>query len=82
MDKKIERILNMYTRLLNGELLQKDKESARFKVNKRTIQRDMDDIRAYLANDMDYDRRLVYDRGQKGYTLVQNHNEITKDFEL
>jgi predicted DNA-binding transcriptional regulator YafY len=72
----------MYTRLLNGELLQKDKESARFKVNKRTIQRDMDDIRAYLANDMDYDRRLVYDRGQKGYTLIQNHNEITKDFEL
>jgi predicted DNA-binding transcriptional regulator YafY len=82
MDKKIERVLNMYTRLLNGELLQKDKESARFKVNKRTIQRDMDDIRAYLANDMDYDRRLVYDRGQKGYTLIQNHNEITKDFEL
>jgi predicted DNA-binding transcriptional regulator YafY len=82
MDKKIERVLNMYTRLLNGELLQKDKESARFKVNKRTIQRDMDDIRAYLANDMDYDRRLVYDRGQKGYTLIQNHNEITRDFEL
>jgi hypothetical protein len=42
----------------------------------------MDDIRAYLANDMDYDRRLVYDRGQKGYTLIQNHNEITRDFEL
>ena len=43
---KAERILSMYSRLLDGKLLIKAEEAQRFGVYMRTIQRDLDDIRA------------------------------------
>ena len=51
MDKKVERIINLYNRLAEGEVLNKADEATRFEVNERSIQRDLADIRAYLAND-------------------------------
>ena len=69
MDKKVERIINLYSRLMEGEVLNKNKEAFRFEVNERTILRDIDDIRAYFANDMDVSRQLVYDRNKRGYQL-------------
>ncbi|MBQ9983794.1 MAG: WYL domain-containing protein [Lachnospiraceae bacterium] len=69
MDKKVERIINLYSRLMEGEVINKNKEAFRFGVNERTILRDIDDIRAYLANDMDVSRQLVYDRSKWGYRL-------------
>lgn len=44
MDKKVERILNLYSRLAEGEVLNKSKEAARFEVNERSVQRDFEDI--------------------------------------
>ena len=62
MDKKVERIINLYNRLAEGEVLNKADEAARFEVNERSIQRDLEDNRAYFANDPDSNRELVYDR--------------------
>ena len=45
MDKKVERIINLYNRLAEGEVLNKLDEAARFEVNERSIQRDLEDIR-------------------------------------
>jgi predicted DNA-binding transcriptional regulator YafY len=39
MDKKVERIINLYTRLSEGEVLNKADEARRFGVNERSIQR-------------------------------------------
>lgn len=69
MDKKVQRILNLYERLLDGDLLRKREEAIRFGVNERTIQRDLDDIRSYYANGMDVNRQIVYDRRKRGYVL-------------
>ena len=33
MDKKVERIINLYNRLVEGEVLNKADEAARFEVN-------------------------------------------------
>ena len=70
--RKIERILDIYSKLLNGKLVQKRKESVRYHVDNRTIQRDIDDIRAYLA-EMGRERgagnTVVYDRARRGYRL-------------
>lgn len=77
MDKKVERIINLYNRLAEGEVLYKADEAARFEVNERSIQRDLEDIRAYFANDPESNRELIYDRTQKGYVLVQNQKSLT-----
>ena len=75
MDKKVERIISLYHRVMDGEVLIKKEEAERHNVNERTIQRDIDDIRAYFANDPESKRELVYDRSKKGYVLVQGKNK-------
>ena len=62
MDKKVERIIYLYNRLSEGEVLIKEDEASRFDVNERSIQRDLEDIRAYFANDRETNRELIYDR--------------------
>lgn len=82
MDKKVERIINLYNRLAEGEVLNKADEATRFEVNERSIQRDLEDIRAYFANDPESNRELIYDRTQKGYVLVQNQKKSLTNSEI
>ena len=48
---KIERVLGIYTKLMNGYLINKAEEAVNYGVNERSIQRDIDDIRNYLESD-------------------------------
>lgn len=68
---KIERVLSIYTRLSNGALISKATEAARFDVNERSIQRDIEDIRTFLeiSSDNGSYNQLVYDYVAKGYRL-------------
>lgn len=71
---KIERVLGIYTKLLDGQIVRKAEEAEIFKVNKRTIQRDIDDIRNFLESDVKNTgiiSSVVYDRAAKGYHLEQ-----------
>lgn len=71
---KIERVLGIYTRLMNGYLVNKTEESANYGVNERSIQRDIDDIRNYLEADgerVGCINSVIYDRIGKGYRLEQ-----------
>jgi len=43
---KIERILGIYAKLINGRLVRKAEEANNYSVSERSIQRDIDDIRA------------------------------------
>ena len=45
---KIYRILELYTKLLNGESIKKSVVAKTIGVNERSIQRDIDDIRSFL----------------------------------
>ena len=68
---KVERILSIYTRLMNGALINKSEEATKFNVNERSIQRDIEDIREFLesnSDDVGYNQ-LVYDYGAKGYRI-------------
>ena len=82
MDKKVERIISIYNKLINGDVVNKVEEAEKFAVNKRSIQRDMDDIRAYLANDHETNRELVYDRSKKGYVLVEHAKQELTNSEI
>ena len=48
---KIQRILGIYTKIMNGEIVKKEEEVRRYNVNPRTIQRDIQDITAFLERD-------------------------------
>ena len=82
MDKKVERIIDLYNRLNDGKTINKAEEAQKFGVNERSIQRDLEDIRAYFADDPDSNRELIYDRGRKGYLLVQNQRKSLTNSEV
>lgn len=62
----------MYVRLGEGKTVNKAEEARRFGVDERSIQRDIDDIRAFLdERSISGDGRTIeYDRIQKGFILV------------
>ncbi len=69
---KTNRVLAIYTKLLNGAVVNKAEEAARFQVNERSIQRDIDDIRNFLEETDDpvnVYNTVIYDRSAKGYRL-------------
>ncbi len=69
---KTERVLSIYTKLMNGYLINKAEEANNYGVNERSIQRDIDDIRNFLDMDVENSgliNSIVYDRINKGYRL-------------
>ena len=69
---KIERVLYIYSKIMDGGLVRKPELAERFGVNERSIQRDIDDIRNYMQNNLiqeGYQHSVIYDHGKKGYRL-------------
>lgn len=69
---KIDRVLGIYTRLINGYVVKKAELAVEYGVNERSIQRDIDDIRNYLGDEASrsgYINYVIYDRQEKGYKL-------------
>lgn len=82
---KIERVLSIYTKLLNGDVVNKEREAHVYGVNERSIQRDIDDIRNFLDADTErtgYMNSVVYDRIKRGYRLEQIYKTKLKDSEI
>lgn len=71
------RLLSLYERLNKGELLIKDKLAIEFGVSEKTIQRDIDDLRAYLAETHFSETEVLikYDKSKGGYYLVRFERE-------
>lgn len=78
---KIERVLGIYTKLMNGYLVNKAEEAQNYDVNERTIQRDIDDIRDFFELDIEHTgvlNSVIYDRIDKGYRLEKiYHMKLT-----
>ena len=62
------RILEMYTRLIQGEMLNKKQLARNFGVTEKSIQRDIESLRDYLTRSGDT-RTLVYDNREHAYVL-------------
>ena len=80
---KSNRVLAIYTKLMNGQLVKKAEEAERFGVNAKSIQRDLEGIRAFLAEQSaqeGFHNELVYDHYDKGYRLEQGSSaRLTND---
>lgn len=76
---KIQRILSIYTRIMKGETINKQKEAERYNVHPRSIQRDIQDITAFLERDelnTGLSNSIIYDAKLQGYRL--EHNTVYK----
>lgn len=72
---KAYRMLTMYDCLTRGQMLRKPEEAARFGVNEKSIQRDIEEIRDYLEEQAALTggrMQLVYDHGKHGYRIKQS----------
>ena len=73
-EAKSARLLAIYSRLANGETLGKAEMSAQYHISLRSVQRDMDSLRNFIANEQ-LAQDIVFDYQAKGYRLV---NRIPK----
>ena len=71
---KYERILDIYSALVGGKIVNKSEYANKHRVDDRTIQRDIDDIRTFLCDahvfGLDVRSDIIYDRTCKGYRVA------------
>ena len=82
---KNSRVLDLYQRLCAGRTIRKSEEALRFGVDERSIQRDIDDIRAFLedrAAEAGDTRTVVYDRNKKGFILQGGQSPLMTNSEI
>lgn len=75
------RLLRLYTRLQKGEILNKRNIATEYEVNERSVQRDIEDLRAYLA-EYEPTHELIYDSKQKGYRLTERTSPLLDNNEV
>ncbi len=72
-ESKNLRMLDMYVRLCEGKILNKKDEARKFGVDERSIQRDFNGIREYLADHAGETtgvREILYDRSKDGFVMT------------
>lgn len=82
---KYYRVLKIYGKLMNGEVVNKSEEAKNFGVTERTFQRDIEDLRCFFADDAGDGggrRELVYSRELNGYHLVNRDTAVFSDSEF
>lgn len=67
---KSARLLVLYSELVNGSVLNKGELAQRFHVTERSIQRDIESLRCFFAEQM-LPQDILYDRQAKGYRLTR-----------
>lgn len=83
---KNSRVLDMYVRLCEGRIINKAEEANRFGVDERSIQRDIDDIRAFLderaISDPGENRTIEYHRMKKGFVMCGGKTSLMSNSEI
>ena len=71
------RLLQLYERLSRGEVVRKANLAQKFVVTDKTIQRDIEELRAYLAETRtdEGEASIVYERSRGGYFLTRAASE-------
>lgn len=80
-EAKSARLLVIYSRLASGDVLNKRELSQRFGTSERSVQRDMESLRCFFA-DQNLPQDIVYDRNQRGYRLVQKEEAAFTNSEI
>lgn len=79
------RILDLYTRMMKGEILDKKEEAHKYGVDEKSIQRDIEEIKNYFSeqrNEQGQSYHVVYDREKKGYRIEQDNESCLSKSEV
>lgn len=82
---KSNRVLELYRAFLSEKIVNKHEMALLYNVNERSIQRDIDTIRAFLSEQLRESgmcQSIEYDRDAHGYRLVSQHFEFLTKGEL
>ncbi|WP_295164927.1 helix-turn-helix transcriptional regulator [Selenomonas sp. F0473] len=76
-ENKSFRLLQLYERLIRGEVVRKAELVQKFAVTDKTMQRDIEELRAYLAETRTDagEASIVYERNRGGYLLSHTASE-------
>lgn len=83
--EKSRRVLDIYTKLLEGKILNKKELAQQYDVNERTIQRDFEDVRDFLdikGSETGNINEMIYDRSVNGYRLEHSEQIRLKNSEI
>lgn len=78
---KTDRVLKIYSRLVNGDILRKKKLAQQFHVTERSVQRDMESLRCFFA-EQGLRQDIVYDKAAKGYRLKSPAHALLNNSEI
>ena len=73
-DNRSYRLLDLYKRLQQGEVLSKRELADQYRVSEKTVQRDIEGLREYLAGEQSY-LEVVYDKEAGGYRISRESAE-------
>lgn len=68
-ENKSGRLLELYSRLARGEVLSKRELAAQYQISLRSVQRDMEELRCFLSEQM-LMQEILLDRQAGGYRLI------------
>ena len=78
---KSDRLLHLYSKLTQGNVLRKKELAQQFNVTERSVLRDIETLRCFFA-EQDPPQQLIYDRGRKGYRLDNSQAQLLNNGEL
>ena len=79
--EKSARLLYLYQDFIKGVGIQKKAAADRFGVNERSLQRDIEDLRCFFANQTP-PGKIIYDARQKVYRLIEGDNAHLSNSEV
>jgi len=70
-DVKSNRLLAIYTELMSGAVLRKAELAEKYHITQRSVQRDIESLRNFLAEQMQ-GQDIIYDYRERGYCLINS----------
>lgn len=80
-ENKAVRLLEIYTHLIKGDVLSKTELAMQYHISRRSIQRDMEALRTFIAN-QNLGQDVVYDYKHRGYRLIQTNPKWLSNSEI
>ena len=78
---KADRLLQIYSRLVNGEILSKKEMADRFRITERSVQRDVEALRCYFQEE-GLNQDVIHDRKAGGYRLQKEEKPLLNNGEI
>lgn len=81
--KKTRRVLEMYSRLVQGDIIRSSEEALKYGIDTRSVKRDIDELKSFFADQWMEGRdtrKVIYSKSAKGYKLVDEIEDRRTEF--